>query len=142
MVDLHENSRIINPIRARQLIDFRGLSVGSMYPTDIDGIFEIKNRSYIIFEIKHGSAETPWGQKLAFKRMVDDFYKIGKPSIAIIGEHTVHNPDRNVDAALCRVREVYTSEKGWHKPTRDMTLQEAVDVFYNFYSNKRRVPPS
>ena len=73
-------SRINNPDRMKQLIDFKGLGVdGYIYPTDIDGLLEYKDSEYIIFEVKYGNAEVPFGQKLAIQRMVDDFTKIAPP---------------------------------------------------------------
>ena len=55
-------SRINNPDRMKQLIDFKGLEVdGYIYPTDIDGLLEYKDSEYIIFEVKYGNAEAPFG---------------------------------------------------------------------------------
>ena len=124
-------SRINNPKRAKQLIDFKGLAIdGYIYPTDIDGLIEYKDSEYIIFEIKHGNAEVPVGQKLALQRMVDDFTKIGKQAVVFICEHTVHNPFKTVVAAKCKVREVYYGEdKAWKKPKFDITVKEAIDIF-------------
>ena len=100
-------SRINNPYRMKQLIDFKGLEVdGYIYPTDIDGLIEYKDSEYIIFEVKYGSAEVPFGQKLAIQRMVDDFTKIGKQAVAFVCEHTVRNADTPVVAAWCKVREI------------------------------------
>lgn len=142
MDDFRGGSRIQNSEKARQLIDFRGLQVEHMYPTDIDGIFEIKDKSYIIFEIKHGDAEVPVGQKILLTRMINDFSKAGKSSIAIVGEHMVHNPNKNIDAALCRVRELYTCSTGWYKPTKNITLQEAIDTFCDLLKRKEARPTS
>ena len=46
-------SRILNPKRMKQLIDFKGLELdGGIYPTDIDGIIEYRDSEYIILEVK------------------------------------------------------------------------------------------
>lgn len=67
-------SKIRNPKKMRQLIDFKGLELeGGIYPTDIDGLIELRNREYIILEVKHRGAAVPYGQRLAIERMVDDF---------------------------------------------------------------------
>lgn len=128
------NSRINNPKRMKQLIDFKGLDVdGYMYPTDIDGIIEYKDSEYILFEIKHGNAEVPYGQKLALKRMIDDFTKAGKQAVAFVCEHTVHNPDKPVVAAWCKVREIYYGkERQWRTPDNEITVREAVDSFQKY----------
>jgi hypothetical protein len=53
-------SKIRNPKKMRQLIDFKGLELdGGIYPTDIDGLIELRNREYIILEVKHRGAAVP-----------------------------------------------------------------------------------
>lgn len=127
-------SRINNPQRMKQLIDFQGLAVDEyIYPTDIDGLIEYKDSEYIIFEVKYGDAEVPFGQKLALQRMVDDFTKTGKQAVVFVCEHTVRNPDKPVVAAWCKVREIYYGgEKQWRKPTKEITVREAVDDFQKY----------
>ena len=72
-------SKILNPKRMKQLIDFKGLELDNgIYPTDIDGLIEYHDSEYIILEVKHNKAKVPWGQRLALQRMVDDFTKAGK----------------------------------------------------------------
>ncbi len=104
--------------------------MGNLYPTDIDGLLEYRDSEYILFEIKHGSAKTPIGQKLALQRMVNDFTKIGKRAIAIICEHCVHDCNKPIVASRCWVREVYYGEEGkWRNPKETITLGEAVRMF-------------
>ncbi|MBQ0014709.1 MAG: hypothetical protein KBS82_05225 [Oscillospiraceae bacterium] len=125
------SSRINDPERMKQLIDFEGLEVDdSIYPTDLDGLLEYKDSEYIIFEIKYGSADIPYSQRIAIQHMVDDFTTAGKQAIALICEHTVKNPDVPVVAARCKVREVYYGdEKIWRAPKNNLTVREAVDYF-------------
>lgn len=124
-------SRINNPRRAKQLIDFAGLAVdGYIYPTDIDGLIEYKDSEYILFEVKHGDSVVPFGQRLALQRMVDDFTKVGKQAVAFICEHLVHDADEPVVAANCKIREIYYGrEKEWRQPNINITVREAVDMF-------------
>lgn len=124
-------SRIQNPYRMKQLIDFKGLGIdGNIYPTDIDGLIEYKDSEYIIFEIKHGDAEVPFGQRLALQRMVDDFTKVGKQAVAFVCEHTVRDANKPVVAAWCKVREIYYGgERQWRAPLHETTVREAVDSF-------------
>lgn len=61
-------SRINHPQRAKQLIDFAGLSIdGYIYPTDIDGLIEYKDSEYILFEVKHGVRKSRLGRSLRSK---------------------------------------------------------------------------
>lgn len=131
-------SKIQNPERMRQLIDFKGLGLDSgIYPTDIDGLIEYHDREYIIFEVKHGNAKVPVGQRVAMQRMVDDFTKVGKRAVAIICEHHVDDVDKPVIAAYCRVREFYYGgERRWRPPDKRMTVQEMVNGFRKFSKSK------
>lgn len=128
------HSRINNPSRAKQLIDFAGLEIdGYIYPTDIDGLIEYKDSEYIIFEVKYGDTDVPVGQKLALQRMVDDFTKVGKQAVALVCEHTVRNTDKPVVAAWCKVRELYYgNEKCWRAPSKELTVREAINSFQQF----------
>lgn len=118
----------------KQLIDFKGLAVdGNIYPTDIDGLIEYKDAEYIIFEVKYGDAEVPFGQRLALQRMVDDFTKAGKQAVVFICEHTVRDANKPVVAAWCKVREIYYGkEKEWRAPDSEISVRAAVDSFQKF----------
>ena len=133
--------RINNPNRAKQLIDFKGLSIDeTIYPTDIDGLIEYKDSEYIIFETKYGDAAVPFGQRLALQRMVDDFTKIGKQAVAFICEHTVRDPQKPVIAAWCKVREIYYGkEKVWRTPLNPITLKTAVEIFQKYTQPIERI---
>lgn len=118
----------------KQLIDFKGLAVdGNIYPTDIDGLIEYKDTEYIIFEVKYGDAEVPFGQRLALQRMVDDFTKAGKQAVVFICEHTVRDANKPVVAAWCKVREIYYGkEKEWRAPDSEISVRAAIDSFQKF----------
>lgn len=134
-------SKILNPKRMRQLIDFQGLELcGGIYPTDIDGLVEYKDSEYIIFEVKHENAEVPYGQRLALQRMVEDFTKAGKRALAIVCEHHVNNTSKSVIAARCDVRELYYGEEHrWRRPNKNVKVRQAIDEFLRASKNKRSV---
>ena len=124
-------SRIHNLKKASQPIDFSGLNLnGRIYPTDIDGLIEINNEEYIIFEVKYRDSEVPFGQRLALERMTDDFRKAGKRAVAIVCEHNVKNYEIPVKAADCPVREMYFGlDAVWKQIHKKITLKEAIDLF-------------
>ncbi len=132
-------SKILNPKRMKQLIDFKGLELdGGIYPTDIDGIIEYRDSEYIILEVKHNNAKVPWGQRLCLQRMVDDFTKTGKKAVAIVCEHRVDDPGKPIVAAFCNVRELYYGgEKKWRPPDKPTTVRQAIDGFRR-YSKKQK----
>lgn len=138
-------SKITNPRRASQLIDFAGLEIDgipNLYPTDIDALIEYKDRGYIYFEIKHGGAEVPKGQRLALQRMVDDASKIQKEAIVFVCEHDVHDASQSVIAAQCKVRELYYSgEQKWRSPEVELTAKEAMDIFLERTKLRREKKP-
>lgn len=77
-------SKILNPKRMKQLIDFKGLELDNgIYPTDIDGLIEYHDSEYILLEVKHKDARVPYGQRLAIQRMVDDFTKAGRRQLQL-----------------------------------------------------------
>lgn len=125
-------SKIKNPKRMSQLIDFEGLALdhGRIYPTDIDGLIEYHDSEYIIFEVKHSKAEVPIGQRLALQRMVDDFTRAGKRAIAIVCEHDIDDSDKPIIAAMCNVREMYYGGEGeWRPPEHPMNTQQTINRF-------------
>lgn len=132
-------SKIMNPKRMKQLIDFKGLELdGGIYPTDIDGLIEYHDSEYIILEVKHDNAKVPWGQRLALQRMVDDFTKAGKKAVVIVCEHDIDDTDKPVVAAVCNVRELYYGgEKKWRPPDEPMTVRQAI-VGFRRYSKKQK----
>lgn len=111
----------------RQLIDFKGLELdGGIYPTDIDGLIELRNREYIILEVKHRGAAVPYGQRLAIER------------VAIICEHQVDDPDKPVVAAYCKVREIYYGkEHMWRPPEDSINVRQAIDCFCQYTTKKK-----
>lgn len=141
MVQSSIDTRIRNPSKMKQLIDFKDLEVdGYIYPTDIDGLIEYKDSEYIIFEVKFGDAEVPKGQKLALQRMVDDFTRVGKQAVVFVCEHSVRDEDTPVVAAWCKVREIYYGhEKRWRHPDRELTVRQAVNAFHKFSNSNKEV---
>lgn len=132
-------SKILNPKRMKQLIDFKGLELDNgIYTTDIDGLIEYHDSEYIILEVKHNKAKVPWGQRLALQRMVDDFTKAGKKAVAIVCEHSVDDTNNPVVATVCNVRELYYGgEKRRRPPDSPMTVRQAVNNFRK-YANKHK----
>lgn len=123
-------SKITNRRRAKQLIDFANIRIGANgTPTDCDGLVEYHGKAYVLFEIKHGSKDVPFGQSLALVRMCDDFNRLHKPAVFIVAEHDVDDPDVDIDAAACTVRKFYYAGK-WYRGSD--TLKALIDRFIAF----------
>lgn len=121
--------------RKRQIIDFSNLRIGTITPTDCDGLIEYHNKAYVIFEIKYRDAEVPHGQLEALVRSIDDYKQAGKAAVLIIAEHTVDDTTRDIDAAKCNVRSWYTGK--WKRPNSAITLGQLVEQFIAFVDRSK-----
>ena len=130
------DNEIKNRRRMKQIVNFQNIRIGAKgMPTDCDGLIEYRNRGYVMFEIKHGAKELPFGQELALVRMCDDFARIGKPAVFIVAEHDVDDPEIDIDAASCLVRKFYFRGK-WYTPPKPVTLKEKIDRFINYVDRR------
>lgn len=93
-------------------------------------MIEYKDKGYVFFEVKYNGKDLPYGQRLALERLVNDVDKTGKSAIAIVINHEVHDINKSVDVAACKVRELYYSrEKRWRPPNHSITTKNLVDGF-------------
>lgn len=112
----------------RQCINFDGLEHGGIGATDIDGLIEIQNRAFVVFEIKHIIGEVPKGQRLALQRMVDCFELAGRKAVAFICEHDVP-VGQDIDASSTIVRELYQGRTWYNVKQLNNTLSQMYDRF-------------
>jgi len=90
---------IHTPERAKQVIDFEGLSYEKLHPTDIDAVLEFDDKYLILIETKSAyCGEMPrveYGQELAYHRIADAWAKVNEGAFVI---YTTHNtkPDETV----------------------------------------------
>lgn len=118
---------IQNVARKQQINDFSGLQFGNITPTDIDGIIEYKNTSYIIIEVKYMDTPLPYGQKLFIGRFIVD---VPKPAICIVATHSEHDTNNHVNVGDCLVREVFIkNELRWREPVAPLTVRELCNRF-------------
>lgn len=125
-----ERGVIENQLRRQQINDFSGLLYGRITPTDIDGVIEYKGKMYIFFEVKYQNKDLPQGQRMAIERLVNDTYKAGKKSVALIITHDVGDTRQSVPVADCYVKELYyCKEKIWRPPKQLITARKFMDTF-------------
>lgn len=122
-----QNSHINSRTRARQLIDFKGLEYGTIRPTDIDALIEYNNQAYVFIETKYRDTELPHGQRLALERLTHDLALQGKPTITIIAEHTIENPEQDIILAETKARSYKHNQNHWHYCT--LTVKQLIDNF-------------
>lgn len=119
--------RFQNERRAKQLIEFAGIRRDNCTPTDIDGFMEIHDKIYIFFEIKHGDAEVPRGQKIALMRLCDNLRMAGKVSVVFVGRHYIDDEETNVLAADTDVTEIYFDGRWYNQKKQKLGVM--VDKF-------------
>ena len=127
-----QRGKINNRERAKQIVDFSGIRFENITPTDIDGLIEFHGKYWIWIELKHGDAEIPFGQRLAFERLADNLEKVGKPTIFIISSHEQDDPEKDIDCANSIVRE-YRSRNVWHTPQKQITTIELIKKFLEYH---------
>lgn len=120
---------IHSPRRAKQLHDFTEMAIGTITPTDIDGLIDFHGESFAFFEVKGRGATMSRGQSLAMTRVVDLIEKAGKRAVIFEVEHHEEDAGRMVNAARCIVRRTYFEREWRDREGREMTLVQAVDAF-------------
>ncbi len=128
---MYQRGVIINRERKQQIIDYSGILIGAKgTPTDIDGLIEYRNRAVILMEFKYGNAKMPYGQKLAFTRIMDDCQSAGKQAVLLVCQHDEADTQNDIDAARAIVRELYY-QKQWYIDGR-RTVKSVIDNFLKF----------
>jgi len=116
--------------RALQVNDFSGLvRHRGITPTDIDGYIEYNGVAFLFMEGKHKNAAECYGQKLAFKHLVDAINGTEKIACAIVYIHETHSYE-DVDVSTCLVSEVYW--KGMWFSENKRTVIEFIESFEQY----------
>lgn len=112
--------------RAQQILDYSGLTYGSITPTDIDGLIEFKNKAFLWLEFKHqGKPDLDRGQELAFERLC---MNTKKPTLLLVALHN-EPVERDIYAADCIVHR-YLWRGEWTFPVNPITVKQMVDRFF------------
>ena len=125
---------IQNAKRAKQLIRFDGLRYNNITPTDLDFFAEYHNQAFIFAEFKHGSADVPFGQKLALMRITDRIQQSGAEAVLFVCEHYVGDPNEDVYAAESIVRKIYYKQQIYRGDGK--TLKELWNRFLDYATKK------
>jgi hypothetical protein len=79
MQDLIRSHRLI-----RNFNDLTGLRFGNIYPTDVDGFLEIRNKLFVFIETKFGDSPIPAGQATALNNLADAIHNPDKQKFAYV----------------------------------------------------------
>ena len=114
----------------RQLLRFDGLRYNNITPMDIDGLIEWKDRKRVFLEVKLQNTKILDSERIAYERLVNDFTKLGKESMAVIAYHKVFDTSKDIYVGDCLVHEIYHGSEGyWRPPKKMMTVQTLLDYF-------------
>ena len=68
-----DTGKIRYPQRSKQIIDFSGIRFGNATPSNVDGLLELDNHFFVIFEFKHiSAAKMSKGQRMMIERVCDE----------------------------------------------------------------------
>lgn len=124
-----------NANRGRQLLRFDGFQYGTITPTDIDAVIEYHDQIWVLFEAKLIGKAVPNGQRTLLERGIHDAVKAKKHGIALIVEHSVNDPNKDIILKDCMVREVYTTEDmRWRPPKWTINAKDMTDAYINHYA--------
>jgi hypothetical protein len=117
--------------RIKQFVSFSNLSYGkNNRPTDIDGLFELRDRLFIIFEAKMYGTDLPTGQRLALERLTDALSQ-AKPTLLIVANHD-EPADQPIDLASCQVAKIRYKGQWLTPPEGYLSVKTLVDKFVDF----------
>jgi hypothetical protein len=129
---------INNIERFNQKVDFSGLKFGTIMPSDIDAFIDFGNRYFIAIEFKCVGKDMPFGEELAFQRLVDNLEENGKPTIGIIATHSTET-DEVVDASNCDVLRWWGGKK-WHRSVKPIKVRKLIEWFLKQHGWSYRIP--
>ena len=123
---------ILHNARGHQVLLFKDMVYKTISPTDIDGLMELRNKAWIVFEAKYKDKDTGIGQKIALERFCECVTAAGKHCLVMIVEHDVDKVTEDVFLNTLQIREIITSENmKWHPPDRSVVVGEAVFLYIN-----------
>jgi hypothetical protein len=123
-----ERGIIKNRDYKRHIIDYHGLRVGKITPTDIDGFIDFYNKAAVIMEFKYKGLGISQGQNLAIERLTDNLQFSGIECIAIYATHDIDDIDEDIQASECIVLKIRYKGK-WAIQNKPVTVKYCIERF-------------
>jgi len=128
-------SEIKNRARKQQILSYAGCKWGKISFSDIDAIMEIRNKVYIVVEVKYLDAPVPTGQRILLEHLNQALAKAGKYCLTIVASHSVDDTAQDVDLATCQVKQIYING---HWINKSVSVKKLMDNYLRlsgiFYS--------
>lgn len=123
---MNDKFKIRNQKAFRQAVLFKGIDFNNMRPTDIDLVMEVKDKLWILIEMKHvDNSGLPVGQRLLMERFYDNLSKT-KTVLCAVAVHD-HDLDEDIDAANCLIHKYYRDGK-WHLVKKPLKVVDAIEA--------------
>jgi hypothetical protein len=108
---------------------FEGLFYDEKGPTDMDGVFELDDKAWIMYEVKRKGTVMKNGQRILMERFTKDMHKAGKEAYAIFCEH---EPGlKQIYLKDCVIKSYhYNENKDWTIPDHHCMVKEITDKIY------------
>jgi len=99
------------PERMAQVKDFANLHINGYTPTDVDFIYDVLGKVWIIGELKTKGARVPMGQLRMLTGLMRGLIEAGKEVVLLVGEHDTE-PHEHIDVGNVCVSESWHSKDG------------------------------
>jgi len=135
-----ERSTVKYPKRFKQSFLFNGLvRHNHISPMDIDMFIDYGGHSFFYGEGKSAGVELTKGQEYAIENIIKSHSKAGHPSIYIVFEHLILNPNSPVIVKDQIVKKIYYTVKNitckWRYFNRERTVLDLI----NWWENKEKL---
>ena len=122
--------------RFKQPLLFEGLTIGKMYPTDIDAMTEYHDRLFIFMEVKYEDTPISYGQITALERTANALQETGRDAIVFICRHSIEDKTKPIMLKDTITTKAYF--KGHWYTSDGITTEEAWKTVMNWGMDKER----
>lgn len=119
------------PWRKKQLFDVSGLRYGKITGTDMDLFIEMDDKVFLFYEFKYlqpshkgEDYELPYGQRVAYTRLVDALCETGRTAVLFTCTHRVDDAEQEVTVDDLHVSKYYHKGKWYNchgRPAKEIT---------------------
>jgi len=116
--------------RAAQVKDYKNLILNGYTPTDLDFIYDVGGRRYVIGELKAVGAPMPEGQRKMLQYLASNLVKAGCDVCVMVAEHNTR-ADEFIDVGHAKIVKCTTVIDG--KAHEDFYIgQDVIDACNDF----------
>lgn len=118
-----------NKTDGSRLILYSGLLYDTTNSSDVNTILNVKDKGWIICEVKYKNKVFSAKQRQLLDRLVEDLSLSGKFVVAMVVDYQETNTDE-INVQDCIVRLYKINKQDWITPSDPITAKEAMDWVY------------